>query len=179
MRARPKQRTHQSRLGASIEYEQPPRRPWTSAPCPRLEKGWHGSHMKISAISCLIHDRFGRCLREGSSILDIGRIADSTIFLQEAFCKTSNFGSVEPFVRAATRGVGVHERKRYKPTKRGERWSSGSSAPCSQSSATAWARACPKSRQSGSGQLACSSSTRSVAPRSTPPGFSSDPAGSA
>src|SRR5207249_1824632 len=109
--------------------------------------------MKISKISCVIRERFGRSPRERSSILDIERIADSTIFLQEAFCKTSNFGSVEPFVRAATRGVGVHERNGSRPTKRGERWSSGSSAPCSQSSATAWARACPKSRQSGSGQL--------------------------
>src|SRR5437867_13449225 len=52
--------------------------------------------MNISAISCLIHDRFGRCPRERSSILDIGRIADSTIFLQEAFCKTSNFGWQNP-----------------------------------------------------------------------------------
>src|SRR5438093_10316324 len=151
MRARPKQRTHSSRQGASIEYEQPPRRPWTSAPCPRLEKGWHGSHMNISAISCLIHDRFGRCPRERSSILDIGRIADSTIFLQEAFCKTSNFGLPEPFVRAATRGVGVHERTGSRPRKRGEGWSPGCSAPGSQWSVTAWGGACPKCRKSGRG----------------------------
>ena len=44
--------------------------------------------------------------------LDRTECADSTIFLAGRFKETSDFGSAEAFVRAATHGVGIHERLR-------------------------------------------------------------------
>src|SRR3989475_12928056 len=70
-------------------------------------------------------------------------------FCARTFKKTWGFGSPEPFRRAEKRAEWAFMNDQDPDNRIEARWSSGSFAPCSRSFATAWARACPKSRRSG------------------------------